>query len=228
MGAVAPTRYSRVSIGWRDSAKSLVDYDPADTGPVFSVTGDVVFTGAQTQSGAQVYSSTLSVGGATTLSSTLTVGGALTQTGAATFASTASIGGALTQTGAAAFRSTVTALGDVTATGGLFVGSAAAINELVAISSATAAISLGAIAPLESSSVQTVALSGVTRGDTIILTVDSIYPNAAANRDVHWMASSSSTVGEAHVWGVNSTLTSVTPTAATVVRLVRINHPSYI
>lgn len=139
-----------------------------------------------------------------------------------------SVAGTLWVGGASTFNSTLTAGGNVTATAGLFVGSAAAINELVAISSATAAVSLGAIAPLESSSVQTVALSGATRGDTIFLTLDSIYPNAAANRDVTWACSSSSTAGEVHVWGVNSTLTSVTPTAATVIRLTRINHPSYL
>lgn len=198
MGAVAPTRFSRVSIGWRDSNKSLVDYDASDTGAVFSVTGPLALTGA------------------------------LTQTGAATFSSTVSIGGALTQDAAATFLSTATFGGDVTASTGLKIGNAAAVNEIVAFSSTTAAVSLGAIAPHESSSVKTIGVSGATRGDTLILTLDSIYPNAAGNTDVAWFCSSSSTVGEVHVWGINSTLTSVTPTASTVVRISRINHPSYL
>ena len=178
--AISPTRYSRVSIGFVSSTKSIVDVDAGDTGAVFSVTGPAAYTGDQTVTGAATISSTLSVGG------------------------------------------------NFTATAGAFIGTATAINEIVAFSSATAAVSLGAINPLESSSVQTVALSGATRGDTLMLTVDSIYPNAAANRDVTWMCSSSSTAGEVHVWGVNSTLTAVTPTAATVIRLSRINHPSYL
>jgi len=178
--AIAPTRYSRISVGFVDSVKSIAAVDPGDTGAVFSVTGPAAYTGDQTFTGAATVSSTLSVGG------------------------------------------------NLTATAGAFIGNAAAINEIVAVSSATAAVSLGAIAPLESSSVVTVALSGATRGDTLILTVDAIYPIAAANRDVTWMCSSSSTAGEVHVWGVNSTLTSVTPTASTVIRLTRINHPSYL
>lgn len=175
--ALDPTRFSRVSVGFVDSKRSIVDVDPGDTGAVFSVTGPTAFTGAQT------------VTGALTVTSTLTAGG------------------------------------QVTATGGVAVGGG---SNLVAISTATAAVSLGAIAPLESSSVQTVALSGATRGDTLMLTVDAIYPIVAANRDIHWMCSSSSTAGEVHVWGVNSTLTSVTPTASTVIRLTRINHPTYL
>ena len=190
--ALDPTRFSRMSVGFVDSKRSIVDLDPADTGTVFSVTGAQQFTGNQTVTGTQTVSSTLSVGGAATFSST------------ATFA------------------------GNVTATSGLFVGSGAAINELVAISSATAAVSIGALAGHESSSVVTVALSGATRGDTIFLTVDALYPVVAANRDVTLHCSSGSTSGEVNVWGVNSTATSVTPTAATVIRLTRINHPSYL
>ena len=40
-----PTRFSRVSIGWRNSTQSLVDLDAADTGPAFSVTGGAVYGG---------------------------------------------------------------------------------------------------------------------------------------------------------------------------------------
>ena len=113
-----------------------------------------------------------------------------------------------------------------TLSGGISVGGG---DKISLISSKTAAISLGAIAPLESSSVVTVAgPSGTSRGDALFITVDSIYPVVAANRDVHWMCSSSSTAGEVHVWGVNSTLTSVTPTASTVVRITRIGFPSYL
>lgn len=166
--AIEPTRFSRVSIGFVTSTKSIVDVDAADTGAVFSVTGP------------------------------------------------------------AALNSSLSVAGDATFTGGLFVGNAAAINEVVAISSVTRAVSLGAINPLDASSVVTVAVSNATRGDTLILTVDSLYPVVAANRDIHWMCSSSSTAGEVHIWGVNSTLTAVTPTASTVVRITRINHPSYL
>lgn len=237
--AIAPTRFSRVSIGFADSVRSLADVDAADTGTVFSVTGPTAFSaGDFTLSGTGSDLSvggTMWIGGASTLNSTLTASGVGTfggirSTSAVTIAgtSTLSVGGTLFADGAATFNSTLTAAGNVTATSGLFVGTATAINELVAISSATAAVSLGAIAPLESSSVVTVGLSGVTRGDTVILTLDSIYQIVAANRDVLWHCSSGSTTGELNVWGVNSTLTSVTPTAATVVRLTRINHPSYL
>jgi hypothetical protein len=100
-------------------------------------------------------------------------------------------------------------------------------TTLQVISTGTAAVSLGAINPLESSSVQTFAVSGLSRGDFLAITVDSIYPNAAANRDITWMCSSSSTAGEGHVWGVNSTLTAVTPTASTFIRWVRIKAGNY-
>lgn len=184
--AISPTRYSRVSIGWVTSTRSVVDADPADTGAVFSATGPTAFAGNQTLTG------DLAVTGAGTFTSTLTVGG------------------------------------NLTATAGLFVGSAAAVNEVVAISSATAAISFGAVAANESSSVVTVGLSGATRGDTIFITPDAIWPITAANRDISYFASSSSTAGEVHVWAINSTITSVTPTASSVFRLTRINHPSYL
>ena len=190
---IAPTRFSRVSIGWVSSTQSIEDKFVGDTGENFSVVGGATFT-----------RSTVSMGGNATVSGTLRVTGAITAVSTATFGD------------------------NVTATGGLLVGNAAAINELVAISSATAAVSLGAIAGNESSSVQTVALSGATRGDSIFITLDPIYALVAANRDVAWFASSSSTAGEVHVWGINSTITSVTPTASTVIRLTRINHPSYI
>lgn len=114
---------------------------------------------------------------------------------------------------------------------GFAIGSGDTVTSLsgfVAFSTGTAAVSLGAINPLESSSVVTVGLSNATRGDSIWLTLDSIYQDVAANRDVSWHCSSSSTVGEVNVWGINSTLTAVTPTANTVIRLTRINHPSYI
>lgn len=126
----------------------------------------------------------------------------------------------------AAFSSYVTATGGLAAAGaGLSVGGG---EHVVAISNATAAVSLGAINPLESSSFVTAALSGATRGDIILIGLDSIYALAAGNTDVTWCASSSSTVGEVNIWGVNSTLTAVTPTASTVVRLVRLNFASFV
>ena len=167
--AVSPTPFSRVSVGFMSSTETLADYDAADTGAVFSVTGDVDFN-----------------------------------------------------------KSNLSLEGNLTATGGAFIGDASAVNELVAVSSGTAAVSLGAITPLESSSVVTVGLSNATRGDTLFLTLDSIYQDVAANRDVSWYCSSSSTAGEVNVWGINSTLTAVTPTANTVVRITRINHPTYL
>ncbi len=144
--------------------------------------------------------------------------GTWTQTGAQVNSSTLSVFGAAT------FQSTVSARGQVNADAGIQTGGGTVAQI---ISSVTAALSLGAIPPLESSSVQTVAVSGLSRGDTLILNVDSLYPIVAANRDVTIMCSSSSTVGEAHVWGVNSTLTSVTPTASTFIRLTRIKFGNY-
>lgn len=139
--------------------------------------------------------------------------GTWAQTGAFTGASTFS------NAGAATFQSTVSARGQVNADAGIQVGGGL---NLQIMSMGTAALSLGAINPLESSSVVTFAVSGLSRGDFLGFSIDANYPNAAANRDVTIMVSSSSTVGEAHAWGVNSTLTAVTPTAATYVRWLRI------
>lgn len=159
----------------------------------------------------------LTVDSGSTFNSALTVKGTLTAASAlvqslATFSSGVTVGGGLTASAA-------------TTQGGIAVGTG---GRIVEISTATGAVSLGAIAPLESSSVQTVAVSGATRGDLLLLTLDSLYPNAAGNTDVTWNISSSSTAGECHIWGVNSTLTSVTPTANTVVRIVRMNFASYL
>lgn len=229
MAKYKPTRYSRVSVGWATSSKSLPDKNAADTGTVLSWTGGAAGD-AVALTGALTGTSTASFNGAATFQSTVTVRGQTTansllaQSGA-TFNSTVSIGGAVTLGGAFTGLSTLTNSGQITATGGVAIGGG---SNVVALSTATAAVSLGAINPLESSSVQTVALSGATRGDAIFITLDSIYPNVAANRDVTWMASSSSTAGEVHVWGVNSTLTQVTPTASTVIRLTRLNFASYL
>jgi hypothetical protein len=46
--ALRPTRFSRVSIGFVDSVRSIVDADAGDTGAAFSVTGAQVFTGQTT------------------------------------------------------------------------------------------------------------------------------------------------------------------------------------
>ena len=79
--AIAPTRFSRVSVGWITSTLSLADQDAADTGANFSANGPAVFddavtvTGALTQTGAVVMSSTLSVAGQVTATSGIAVGG---------------------------------------------------------------------------------------------------------------------------------------------------------
>lgn len=39
-----PTRYSRVSVGWVDSAQSNPDVDASDTGPVFNTIGRAGFS----------------------------------------------------------------------------------------------------------------------------------------------------------------------------------------
>lgn len=231
------TRLSRVSVGWVTSDKSVVDYDAADTGAVFSVTGPASYTGAQTFTGDVTIAGATSdlsvgatawIGGATSLFGALTGTSTASFNGAATLQSTLTVRGASTLDGAVRMNSTLTTAGDATFTGGIFVGSAAAINEIVAISTATAAVSIGALAGHESSSIVTAGLSGATRGDHITLTLDSIYAATAANRDVIWNVSSSSTAGEVNIWAVNSTATSVTPTASTVVRLVRMNFASFI
>lgn len=183
---IHPTRYSRVSIGWLTSTKSLVDQDPADTGEVFDTMGDAVFRSA------------------------VSIGGAVTLSGAQTQLSTASYGG------------------NVTASSGIFVGNAAAINEIVAISSVTTGPTFGAIGVSGGVSLVTVAMSGATRGDTILVTADSKWQQVAAHRYVWLQASSGSTTGEVNVWATNSGLTAVTPTAGVVLRLIRFNHPSYV
>lgn len=208
MGAVAPTRFSRISVGFRDSNRSLVDLDPGDTGRDFSC-----INGASTGS--------FAVGGA------LGIGGAFTGATTGVFSSTLSVGGAVTLDAGVTALSTVTVAGNLTASGGILVGNAAAINELVAISSATAAIDLAAINPLESSSVHTFGLSGLTRGDTLIVTPDANWSLAAAHTDLSYFASSSSTAGEGNFWAINSTLTAVNA-GDTVFRFTRINHPSYL
>lgn len=225
-----PTTFSRLSTGYKDS-KNTIGESGYDLSAIDAYISGSLTNAGDATSATGVFTSTLSVGGAATLQSTATVRGQLTASNGllassgATFNSTVSVGGAATLGGAITGLSTLTQAGQITATGGVAVGGGA---NVVALSTATAAVSLGAIAPNESSSVQTVALSGLTRGDALFITLDSIYPNVDANRDVVWHASSSSTAGEAHVWGVNSTLTSVTPTAATVIRLTRLNFASYL
>lgn len=236
---VKPTLHSRMSVGFWNSGKTLADMDPADTGAVFSVHGPSAFVGAQTFSGDLTLSgsgSDLSVGGAAWVGGTLTQIGAATFSaavagtstasfnGAATFQSTVTVRGAATVDGAILGNSTASIAGQVTATGGLAVGGG---NAIGVISTGTAAVSYGAINPLESSSVVTFAVSGLSRGDAIFITPDSLYPNVAANRDVSYFVSSSSTAGEAHTWAVNSTLTAVTPTASTFFRWVRVKGGNY-
>lgn len=184
---IKPTLFSRVSIGWWNSGKSIADMDPADTGAVLSVTGSTAF-------------------GATAFS------------GAVTGTSTASFNGATT------FQSTVSARGQFNADAGVQVGGGEVVQV---ISSKTAAISFGAIAPLESSSVITVALSGLSRNDALFITPDANWHHTAANLDVHVCCSSGSTSGEASVWAINSTLTSVTPTASSIFRLTRMKFGNY-
>lgn len=123
--AIAPTRWSRASFGWVTSSKSIVDQDAGDTGAVFSVMGNSVFSGNQSVSGTQ------SVGGAQVFSSTVSIGGALTQDGAATFNSTISSAG------------TVTAInGLIVGTGGEKVGNIDYLRGAIAAVSATAAESV--------------------------------------------------------------------------------------
>lgn len=221
---VEPTRYSRISVGFSNSAQSLPDKFHGDTGAVFSVMGPSAFSGGtMTVTGAQAMSSTFSVGGAATFQSTVTTRGTATA-GTLLVQSAATFNSTLSANGAATFLSTLTVSGQVNADAGVQVGGGVVAQV---ISSGTAAISLGAIAPLESSSAVTFAVSGLSRLDMLMIAVDSIYPVVAANRDISWMCSSSSTVGEANVWGVNSTLTSVTPTASTVIRWTRIKFGNY-
>lgn len=225
---------------------------PTRVSSTLTVTSNASIGGTLNVDGAQTNRSTITVAGTATftaglrspsnvtLTSDLTVGGAATVDGAVRLNSTLTVLGAVTHTGAlrqvgaARFISDVTvdntfwATGDIAALGGLYIGSVNSASEIVEFSSGTAAVSFGAINPNESSSVQTVALSEATRGDHIWVTVDSLWPNVDANRDIAYFASSSSTAGEVHMWAINSTLTQVTPTASTVFRLVRINFPSYI
>lgn len=172
-----PTRYSRVSIGWVTSTKSIRDMDAGDTGKAFSVTG-----------GADFLKSTLSVDGAAT------------------------------------FGSTVTAAGQITATGGVAIGGGA---NIVALSTGTVELDFANVTPLESSSVLTFGVSGLTRGDALSLYPDALWPVVAAQRDLSIFCSSSSTVGEAHAWVINSTLTAVNA-AAHVFRWERKNFASYL
>ena len=120
---------------------------------------------------------------------------------------------------------TLSLSGALTASGALTVGGGSAV---AAISTGTASVSFGAIAALGTSSLKTVALSGATRGDLILVTPDSIFPNVTDNQLVTIFASSSSTAGEVNVWAANSAQSAITPTANTVLRLVRFNFASYI
>jgi hypothetical protein len=58
-----PTRHSRLSVGYHSSAQTLPDYDAADTGAVFSVTGDSVFDSAVSIAGNLTATGGISVGG---------------------------------------------------------------------------------------------------------------------------------------------------------------------
>lgn len=233
-----PTTFSRVSTGYRDSKNTLGEsgYDLGfTTGYGTSLTLATGIAGAAITGSTLALTSTLSANGAATFQSTVSSRAQGTFTGLLnrsnlTQTSNASFGGGVTVDSLATFNSGVTIKGGLTASvataqDGIAVGTG---GRLTNISTATAAVSLGAIAPLESSSLVTAALSGATRGDTIILTLDSIYARAAGNTDITWCVSSGSTVGEVSIWGINSTLTSVTPTASTVVRLTRIAHPTYL
>lgn len=245
--AVEPTRFSRVSVGWRSSTQSLIDVDAGDSGVAFSVIGGMdLVKSALSVSGAATFQSTVSTRGtltagtflaqsAATFNSTLSADGAatfqstLTTRGTATFGtmlaqSAATFNSTVSANGAATFQSTVSARGQVNADSGVQIGGGILAQI---ISTATAAVSLGAISPHDSSSVQTVGLSGLSRGDALFLSLDAPVPLAAADRDITWMCSSSSTVGEAHIWGINSTITSVTPTASTFVRLTRIKFGNW-
>jgi hypothetical protein len=73
--AIAPTRFSRVSVGWVTSTLSLADQDAADTGANFSANGPAVFDDAVTITGAATLSSTLTVAGQVTATSGIAVGG---------------------------------------------------------------------------------------------------------------------------------------------------------
>lgn len=235
--ARAPTTFSRVSTGYKDSKNTIAEsgYDLSCID--FYVAGTTTHAGATTGTTA-AFTSTLSANGAATFQSTVSSRGVGTFSGGvytpsiATFNSNVTIGGGLTVRSNATFQTSNVSIGGgltvdsgLTSRTGIAVGTGGRLTE---ISTATAGITLGAIAPLESSSLVTVALSGATRGDTIIVTLDSLYARVAANTDVSVFASSGSTTGEVSVWGVNSTLTSVTPTAGTVIRLTRIAHPTYL
>ncbi len=219
--ARAPTTFSRVSTGYKDSKNTIAEAGYDLSCIALYVAGSVTNAGGATGTTA-AFTSTLSANGAATFQSTVssraqgTFTGLLVRSGT----TTSNLSSSGTITAVNLIVQSVTTL-----TGGVAVGTGGALTN---ISTATGAISLGAIAPLESSSIVTLALSGLTRSDTLILTLDSTYASAAANRDVSVFASSGSTTGEASIWGVNSTLTSVTPVAATVVRLTRIAHPTYL
>lgn len=267
--AIDPTRYSRVSVGWRSSTQSLADLDTADTGRDFScingastgsfyVTGALGIGGAFTPAGAITGSSTLSINGAATFQSTVTTRGTLTAgtmlvqsaatfnstlsaDGAATFQSTLSTRGTATAgtllvqsaatfvstasvQGAATFQSTLSSRGQVNADAGIQVGGGVVAQI---ISSTTTDLAFGSIGVSGGISSVTVAFSGVSKNDVVLITPDANWFRTAANRGIAVYASSTSTVGEVDVWAVNSGLTAVTPTAATVFRLTRIKFGNY-
>lgn len=211
---VDPTRFSRVSVGWRSSTQSLVDVDPGDTGAVFSVTGPYAFDGALTLTGDQTITGDVDITGDQTLvgaTSDLSVGG------------TAWIGGTLTQIGAATLSSTLSVAGNLSATGGLFVGNSAAANELVSVSIQTHSVAFGAVGANYFSKV-TVGVSNATRGDLIIFQPDSSWTGDGL---VLTNYVSGTTAGEVNLVASN-TSTAAIGQSAVVFRSVRINFASYI
>lgn len=139
--------------------------------------------------------------------------------GAAT--GTWAVTGALTQTGAATFSSTVTAAGQITATSGIAVGGGDAVTV---ISTTTASVDIGNLTA-GNKSVDTVALSGATNGDTLIVSPDSLYSG-----DWEWVelrAVSGDTTGEVNLLSSNVSTEAIDPGAMTF-RITRIGFGSFI
>jgi hypothetical protein len=98
-------------------------------GGASKLTGDAVFGGSISVSGATILASTLSVSGASKLTGNAVFGGSISISGATTMASTLSVGGASKLTGDAVFGGSISISGSATLASTLSVSAAATFNS---------------------------------------------------------------------------------------------------
>ena len=216
------TRVSRLSVGWRDSAQSIVDLDAGDTGATLSVEGAAQFDGATTFASTTSFTGAASLGAVTgttgVFSSTLSVGGVVTldhdvsALSAFVAGSTVSVTGT-SSLGAIVGASTLSMVG-TSDFANISVGGG---TDVAGISSSIVSVNLGSVAPNDSSTVS-VALANAADGDIIIGTPASIWSGAYFDLALTYTVEQA---GAVTIAAANSTATAVDPDAMNF-RIMRI------